>query len=863
MSIVADFKFALRQLLKAPAFTIAAAIVLALGIGVNTAVFSVVNTLFFAPPAYSNSHEMVQLFSQDKKDPKKFRGFSYPTYLDIREQNTVFSDVMGFNVAFVGLGQKGDTRRAFSAIVTSNYFSVLGVRLARGRAFLPEEETPGYNASVAIVSYSYWQKHNLDPGVLGSQLLVDGRSFTIVGIAPKGFVGTMQILSPEVWLPMSVYNQVANDFELDNKTTIDDRNGTHVRIMGRLRPGMTADAAKPALTGLSANLEKAYPVEQKDQTFITAPVSRSSISNNPEAGTRIKMIAPLLLGMALVVLLVACLNLANMLLARGTARRKEIAIRLALGASRWRIVRQLLSEGFALAMLGGIGGLVLGLWSSDLLVASMRKLMPLDVVWLAGPNPAILAATFGFCLLGTLMFALGPAMKISRSAVVTDLKEHAGEDVARRRWRFLPRHPLVVVQIAFSLALVTAAALFIRGAGKAASVDTGLRPGASYVLEVDASLAGYEPARAQELYRTLSERLAALPGVQHASISSIVPFGMFELSRKVQRAGVHPAPDSKPATARDGLAFEAAWNSVGADYFSTVGLPVVVGRGFTEAEATEPGPKVAVIDEVLAKKLWPDGDALGQRIQYAAANAPSPERGSAHVGRSADLNGSEKGDDTIEIVGIVPATRHALFEKEPIGGIYLPFARGFQSDTSFFVRFHSLSPGKETATADLIRRTVRDVDPSLPILSLRTFSQHLDSNLDLWLVRSGATLFSIFGALALGLAVVGLYGVKAYSVARRTREIGIRMALGAQAGAVLRMIMREGFIMVSTGVGIGLLLAMATARILSEILYEVGALDPIAFTVAPLVLTAAAVVATWLPARRATRVNPLQALRTE
>jgi predicted permease len=862
--MIRDLKFAFRQLFKAPAFTIAAVTVLALGIGVNTAVFTLVNTLFFAPPAYAKPHEMVQLFSQDKKDPKKFRGFSYPTYLDVRDQNTVFSDVMGFNLAFIGLGQKGDTRRAFSAVVTSNYFSVLGVPLARGRAFLPEEETPGHNASVAIVSYRYWQKRDLDPGVLGSQLLINGRSFTIVGIAPKGFVGTMQILSPEVWLPMSVYDQVANDFESDNKTTINDRKGTDVRIMGRLKPGMTAAAAKPALEGLAANLEKAYPVEQKDQTFLTAPVSRNSLSNNPTAESGIKLIAPLLLGMAVVVLLVACLNLANMLLARGTARRKEIAIRLALGGSRWRIVRQLLTEGFALAVLGGVGGLILGLWSSDLLVGSMRKLMPLDIVWLTGPNPAILAATFGFCLLGTLMFALGPALKISRSAVVMDLKEHAGEDVACRRWKFLPRNPLIVVQIAFSLALITAAALFIRGAGKAASVDSGLKPGASYILEVDASLAGYEPKRAQELYRNLSEKLAALPGVEHASITSIVPFGMFELSRKVQRAGLRIAPDARPATAADGLAFDVPWNSVGVDYFSTVGLPVIRGRAFTEAEATEPGPKVAIIDEVLAKKLWPDGDALGQRIQYANPNAPSAQDGGGgHVGRSADLNEAEKKDETIEIVGIVPATRHALFEKDATGGIYLPFARGFQSDVSFFVRFHSLASGNEASTADLLRRTVHDVDPSIPILSLRTFAQHLDSNLDLWLVRAGAALFSIFGGLALGLAVVGLYGIKAYSVARRTREIGIRMALGAQAGAVLRMIMREGSVMLVSGIAIGLLLAVATAKIVSGILYEVGALDPIAFTVAPLVLTIAALIATWLPARRATQVDPAQALRAE
>jgi predicted permease len=862
--MVQDLRFAVRQLFKAPGFTIAAVTVLALGIGVNTGVFSLVNTLFFAPPAYAKPHEVVQLFSQDKKNPKKFRGFSYPTYLDIRKQKTVFNDAMSFNLSLIGIGQKGDTRRAFAAIVSSNYFSVLGVPLARGRAFLPEEETPGRNAPVAIVSYRYWQKQDLDPRVIGSQVFINGRSFTIVGITPKGFTGTMQILSPEVWLPMSVYDQVANNFESENRTAIDDRTGTQLRIIGRLKPGMTAAEAKPALEGLAANLEKAYPVEQKDQTFTVRSVPHNTVSNNPAADSGLKAIAPLLLGMAVVVLLVACLNLANMLLARGTARRKEIAIRLALGGNRWRIVRQLLTEGFVLAVLGGAGGLILGLWSSDLLVGSMRKLMPLDIVWLTGPNPTILAATFGFCLLGTLMFALGPALKISRSTMMTDLKEHPGEDVVRRRWKFLPRNPLVVVQIAFSLALLTAAALFIRGAGKAASVDTGLRPGASFLLEVDASLAGYEPKRAQELYRNLNQRLAALPGVEHASISSTVPFGMFELTRKVQRAGLHPGPDAKPMTAADGLAFETAWNSVGTDYFSTVGLPVVRGRAFTEAEATQPGPKVAIIDEVLAKKLWPEGDVLGQRIQYAGENAPSAEgSGGAHAGRSADLGEEEKQAETIEMVGIVPATRHALFEKEPVGGIYLPFARGFQSDVSFFVRFRSLAPGNEAITADLLRRTVRDVDPSIPVISLRTFAQHLDSNLDLWLVRAGAALFSIFGGLALGLAVVGLYGVKAYSVARRTREIGIRMALGAKPTAVLRLIMVEGSIMLLSGIALGLLLAVATGKILSGILYEVGAFDPIAFTAAPVLLAAAALVATWLPARRAAALNPVEALRYE
>jgi putative ABC transport system permease protein len=294
-------------------------------------------------------------------------------------------------------------------------------------------------------------------------------------------------------------------------------------------------------------------------------------------------------------------------------------------------------------------------------------------------------------------------------------------------------------------------------------------------------------------------------------------------------------------------------------------LSILRGRPFNAAEATQPeGPLVAIIDEILAKKLWPDADALGQRIQFAGDNAPLAKgSNNNNMGMSNNLSGEVKPDETMEIVGIVPATRHALFEKDPTGAIYLPFARGFQSNVSFFIRFHSLPAGSEAATADLLRRAVRDVDPSIPIISLRTFQQHLDADLQVWIVRAGAAMFSIFGILALGLAVVGLYGVKAYSVARRTREIGIRMALGAQRSAVLRMIMREGSIMLLCGVALGLLLAMAAGKILSGILYEVGALDPIAFTAAPLLLAVAALIATWLPARRATRINPIQALRTE
>src|SRR3977135_435818 len=573
--MIQDLKFALRQLFKAPGFTLAAVTVLALGIGANTAVFSLVHTMFFAPPPYAKAQEVVQVFSQDKKNPKTFRGFSYPTYTDIRAQNTVFADVMAYNLAMIGLGQKGDTRRTFGGIVSSNYFSVLSVPLMRGRTFLPEEETLGRNAPVAIVSYAYWQKHNLDPSVLGSELLINGHPFTIIGIAPRGFTGTMQVFSAEVWLPLSNYDRVANDFEQENKSPFGDRAGQQLLIVGRLKSGLTAASAKPALEGLAANLEKAFPVEQKDQTFTTTPISRFSVSTAPSGEVCRESVAPMLLGMAIVVLLVACLNLANMLLARGTARRKEIAIRLALGGSRFRIVRQLLTEGFVLALLGGACGLVLGLWSSDLLVASLGKMLPLDIVWLAGPNVPTLVITFLFCVVGTVAFALGPALKLSRNSVIGDLKEHAGDDVVRRRWRFLPRNPLVVVQIAFSLALLTAAALFIRGANKAAHVETGFHVENDLMLEVDASLGGFDQERAGQLYRTLSERLAALPGVQHVSISATAPFGMVSLGRGIQRAGVHAGKDDKPASAAEGLAYSARYNSIGADYFGAMGVPIL------------------------------------------------------------------------------------------------------------------------------------------------------------------------------------------------------------------------------------------------------------------------------------------------
>jgi len=855
--MIQDFRFAFRQLWKSPSFTIAAVAVLALGIGVNTAIFSLVNVMLFQPPNYARPAEIVQLFSQDKKDPKSFRAFSYPTYRDVREQNTVFSGLIAHDDLIVGLGEKGNTRRSVADMVSANFFSVLGVPPTFGRSFLPEEEIPGRNLRVAVVSYLFWEKNSCNPALLGQSLLINGRSFTIIGIMPKGFTGLTSVFSPEIWLPLGVYDEIANDSSGVRTNSLADRGLERLMVVGRLKPGLSAAAAEPALKGLAANLEAAFPVQQKNQTFMTAPLLAFDTSTSPGDTTPIVTIGALLTGMAGVVLLVACLNLANMLLARGTSRRKELAIRLALGGSRGRIVQQLLIEGFVLALLGGACGFLLGIWSSDLLVASLRAVLPFDFVWLSGPNPTILGATLTFCVFGTVCFALGPALKLSRVSVIGDLKQQSGEDAHRPRWKFLPRNPLVVVQIAFSLALVTAAALFIRGAAKAASVDSGLHTDTTFLVEIDASLGGFDEKRTQDLYRTLGEKFSALPGVEHAGLSAMVPFGFSFVKRDVQLAGVHPAPDSKPATAAEGRSFSPWWNSVGADYFAATGLPLLRGRSFTAREASQPGgPAVAIIDETLAKKLFPDGEALGQRVQFPIRPEATPENPVAE-------NNEIKHGESIEIVGVVPTTKVRLFEKEPAGALYLPFARAFHSDVFFYVRFAALPAETEVTTADLLRRTVQNVDPVLPVLELRTFGKHMDGNPQLWIVRAGASLFSIFGGLALGLAVVGIYGVKAYSVARRTREIGIRMALGAEGKTVQWMILREGFAMVAAGLAVGLLLAFATGKIVSSILFEVSSTDPFAFTIAPAVLALAALLATWLPARRATKISPMAALRTE
>ena len=848
-----DWKFSFRLLAKTPGFTLAAVTVLALGIGLNTAMFSVIHALIFNARAYPEPERVVQLYTRDTKRPDEYRAFSHPTYEALRQQSDVFAGVLAHNLSMVGVGEGTESRRTFAGIVSANYFEVLGVKLLRGRGFTAAEAQPGADLPVVVVSHLYWKKTGFDPALLGSDLRINERHFTVVGITPEGFSGTMSLVGPELYFPLGVFDTLSNDFyEQEQRRTLGRPDAFNLFLVARLRPGVSPEAAQTALAGLSTALEREFPVEHRDKLLTLAPLPRFGTSVSPTRDGGLNLFGVVLLGMTCAVLLVVCLNLAGMLLARGHARRREFAVRLALGGSRSRIVRQLLTEGLVLALLGGGLGLALAIYATDLLVASVGTLAPVALFFPGTATAPVLLATLGFALLATLFFAFGPALKLSRSDILTDLKLQAGDDSTGKRRAWLPRHPLVVTQIALSLALLVAAGLFVRMALRVSGADTGYHADQTIVVELDASLGGYDQDRARGIYRGVGERLSALPGVGVASIGAIIPYGLIDIDRSVRRAGLQPAPGTKPATAAEGRAFSSAWNSIGRDYFAAMGLTLLRGRTFTPAETDgSDAPLVAIIDEGLARKLWPEGDALGQHIQFGESGAI---RGSTDTVQA---------PGTLEVVGIVTSIRTDLFEKEPGRAVYVPFGQGFMSNVHFHIRPAVPDAAAAAGLIDAVRREVKTAAPGVPVFKLRTFRQHREASVEFWVVRSGTALFALFGGLALVVAVVGVYGLMAHAVSRRTREIGIRMALGAVPREVRNLILREALAMILSGAGLGLLLSLGLGRVLATVFADLSPFDAPAFGTAALTLFAATMLACWFPARRATKVDPLAALRTE
>jgi len=845
-SLIGDLRLSLRQLAKAPGFTAAAVIVLSLGIGLNAAMFSLVYALAFMGRPYADPDRVVQLYSSQVKQVDSYRAFSYPAYRELAAADGPFSAVVAHNPTLVGVNEDGQSRRTFANLVSRNYFDLLGVPVIQGRGFTEEEDRPGQDIPVVVVTYAYWQRTGFRPDVVGSTVRVNERAYTVVGITPRGFTGTMMVFGPELFFPLGVFHTLSNDFEGESDRTLHRADAFNLFLVARLADGVSPEAAATRLEAAGPQLARAFPAEYGDARVTLAPLPRFGTSTSPSDESVIAVLGAMMLGLTSAVLLTVCLNLASMLLARGRARRKEFAIRLALGGGRGRIVRQLLIEGFLLALAGGAGGIALGLFATTSLISALAAALPVSIVLEGALSPALVIATLLFCGLATTWFALGPALRYSRADVMTDLKPQAGEDVPERRRRFMPRNPLQVAQVALSLALLIAAGLFVRMSSKATALDFGFDADDTVLAEVDSRLGGYTMPQALDLYANIERRLAALPNVESAGIAAIVPMGMVEINRAVRRAGLQVPADARPQRPEDGQFFNVPWNAISGDYFTSMGVALREGRTFTDAESfTAGGRPVAIIDDTLARKLWPEGGALGQRVAIVERDRPDQEAPAS-----------------FDVIGIVDSTSRQLFEDERRGAIFLPFAQGALGNAHFHVR-PRLAQAGPASLADAVRREITSAAPGLPLFAVQTYAAHLKSAPEYWALQVTSALFGGFGALAMIVALVGIYAVMSYAVARRTREIGIRMAIGAMPGTVKRMILGEGLTLTLTGVAVGLLLGAGVGRMMGSMFVDVDAFDPLTFTVVPLGFVAAASIAAWLPARRATRVNPVTALRSE
>jgi predicted permease len=709
-------------------------------------------------------------------------------------------------------------------IASSNYFATLAAPLFRGRPFSDEEERPGSGVQAAILSYAYWRKTGGDPQILGKTIRINGRTFTIVGITAEGFTGTTALISTELYLPLGVYETVTNDFEGRGRA-LAVRGDHELILIGRLRPGLTQAAAAPLLAASASRLALAYPAEDKDQTFEVHPLSRMSTSPEPQGDGGLVIPAVLLTSMAGVILLIASLNVANMMLARGTTRGKEISIRLALGGSRGHILRQLFAEGLVLSLLGGTAGLLLAFWGSSALIGSLARIAPVELVYQASPDARVLLATMGFCLLSTLLFGLGPAWRLSGRSILPGLKDSPEVDASGRPRRLFSRRNLLVLsQIALSLMLLTGAGLFVRSSLEASRLEPGFKLNNQILAEVDPSLAGYNEAQGRKLYRQLLDRLPAVPGVESVAIAATVPFGIVSSATNVRTAAGAPPVD-------------CASNIVSEGYFRTLGITLLRGRPFRAGDGETSAAPVAILDQRAASRLWPSSEAIGKHVL---------------------ANGAES-----EVVGIVGTVREHIFNGDLRPHIYVPFGQTYQSDMNIHLKVAASDPAAQARLIDAIGRQIRAVDDGLPVFGVKSLHDHLEGSFDLWLVETGTRLFLVFGGVALLLAMIGLYGVQAYAVAMRTREIGIRMALGATTRDALRMVLRDGLKLTLVGTAAGLVLSLGLGRILSSLLYRVSGADAVVLSTAPLLLAAVSLLACYLPARKASRIEPMSALRNE
>ena len=818
-----DFKYAARSLAQTPGFTVVVVLTLAFGVAVNANIFGLFGAMFLRPLPVPEADRLA-LVIERVTGWSMLQNVSFPDFKDYRARITSFSSVMAYTFEAAHLSSEGKSpERAWIQVVTPNAFAALGVPAALGRTLVPADGEDKGGPAVAVLTYRYWRNHfGGDPAIVGRTILLNGRPFSVVGVAREGFDGFSLMLEMSAFVPTGA----ADTLSPDGARQLAARGFRAWYVIGKLKPGATFATASAELQVVGRQLAHEYPDSHKhaESTVLALPETRAR--PDPAIADFTLVFAALFLGLVALVLLIACANVANLMLARALARQPEFTLRAALGASRWRLIRQVLAESLLLAAMAGVVGWLIAAWTGGLIMRfafAFDAGIPLNLDYQPALRDHLFTAAIS--LFAAVICSLVPALRASRVDLAAGLKAGTGRRVTTGQHRL--RDLLVVGQVVFSLVVLIGAGLFLQSLHRARAIQLGFRTDHLLMLSYDLGLQGYTEARGEEFCRQLLKQVRALPGVEAAGLTQHVPFDYYGWNREVW-------PENPPARMKDGNAM-VSYNRVDAGFIPMLGLRMVRGRVLAETD-TASAPRVTVINQALANLCWPGENPIGKRLRWT------------------------RDGPWTEVVGVVETAKYQMLSENPRSYFYLPLLQDYSAPLTLMVRSR-MEPGN--LAADL-RAAVQSLDPHLPVYSARTMDHLLDNSFFARLpMRLGATLAAFQGAIGLLLAVLGLYAVVAYGVNRRTHEIGIRMALGANAHDVTRLVVRDGMRLAVIGTALGLVLAAALGVILSKFLYGVGALDPLAIVSGTLLLLATAALACYLPARRATRVNPIDALRTE
>ena len=808
--LVQDLRFALRLLARRPAFTALAVLTLGLGIGANATIFSWVEALVWRPlPGVAAGDRIVAVHGATRT---RFNlSTSYPNYADFRDRLPAsIEGLLCYSLQPATLRDGGQADRAWGVLVSGNYFQVLGVGAAHGRTFRPEEDrTPGTHP-VAVLSHRFWERRfGSDPSVVGRTFLLNEREFTVVGVAARGFQGTNVGIAVDLWIPMMMQGAIVPGDRLNA------RGNGWLKVLARLAPGATVADAQAGLGAVAAQIADDYPGSVV-RGIAVYPLWRAP----SEASGMMAPVLGVLMGVVGIVLLIACANIASLLLARASSRQREIAVRLAVGATRWRLLRQLLTENLLLALLGGLAGVALARWTAGSLAFFLPPTpFPLEVD--AGISPRVLLFAMALSLGTAIIFGLAPALQSTRPNLVPALKDAGAAAGGRRVRRGVVRQGLVVVQVTLSLVLLVTAGLFLRTLQNAQRVDPGFSLRNGVLATVDLLPAGYDSTRGPAFFRQLLDTATTIPGVSGATLIDQVPLHLGGSDTGAEIDGYARAKDEEIAL---------YYSRVAPRYFETMGIRLLAGRVIDDRDVTG-APDVIVINETAARRYWRGRNPIGGRVRF--------------------------GKESVEVVGVVGDGKYQTLNEPPRPFIYFPLYQAYRPGVTLVVRSEADPNGIVTA----VEKRLRALDPRVPVFDVRTMAEHLQ--LSVFMVRMAAILLGLFGAVALLLATTGLYAVLAQLVSQRTHEIGVRMALGAGRREIVGFVIRQGLVVTSIGLALGVAAAAAVTRLVASQLIGVSPLDPVSYLATLALLAAVAVLACYLPARRASRQDPLEALRCE